>query len=324
MVVAADKGRSAVGAGNVVRPGEALLPGDKGFGCRFVLGGGPKGRAETVEVRLLRPGLVDGRQAQDRWFVPARRGMTAVAAYAFDTPETVKPGNWTLELYLADALLAQKRFVMVAGQPAAATPFADPPAPEPVAVPAQPFVSDPPGSPAGSVSSPEAQVVVPPAAPAKAAAAVSPSPSPVPVPAAPAVTAGPRSSASPPAMPSKRPTPFAAPKRPAGQAGTVAASAGKPAGGPPSGGNAFLTLQVGVFSSSDNAEALAVRLRAKGLPACLSVEGAGSGRRYRVLAGRFGDRRAAMANRAEIASRAAVKPVLFTVTPERAAGLRCH
>jgi len=65
-------------------------------------------------------------------------------------------------------------------------------------------------------------------------------------------------------------------------------------------------------------------LRTRGLPACLATEGEGGQRRYRVLAGRFGDRRAALALRSEVMGVAGNTTVLFQVNAAQVARLRCH
>jgi cell division protein FtsN len=323
-------------AGGPSRPGQTLLPGDKGFGCRFTLLGEPKGSLENVEVRLSRPGAVGGGEVRDRWFVPTRRGGAALAAYAFAGPDEVGEGVWTLELYLADVLLAQTRFEAVAAKDAAvaiaepsgrwpaapkapvaagsgtpssstaAGPFAatdgSPNMPAPAAAPAS--ATPPAPAPVAATPPDNRQPVSPPSSP-KTAAAVKTVPAPVPAPKPPAVAASPergpvRGAA---VAPGRTPPPAAA-KAP------VAAG--------------FYALQTGLFVDAENAEGQATRLRARGLPACLAVEGEGSRRRYRVLAGRFGDRRAAQAFSSEVRGVSGVAPLLFPVDAAQAARLRCH
>jgi cell division protein FtsN len=323
-------------AGGPSRPGQNLLPGDKGFGCRFTLLGEPKGNLENVEVRLSRPGAASGGEVRDRWFVPTRRGGAALAAYAFAGPDEVGEGVWTLELYLADVLLAQTRFEAVAAKDAAvavAEPSGRwPAAPKaPVAAgsgtpspstAAGPFVAT-----AGSPST---------AAPAAAPASVTP-PTPAPVAAAPPAS---RQPVPPPPSPKTVaavktvPAPVPAPKPPAvaasSERGPVRGAAVAPGRTPPPAAAkapvaaGFYALQTGLFVDADNAEGQAARLRARGLPACMAVEGQGGGRRYRVLAGRFGDRRAAQAFSAEVRGVSGVAPLLFPVDAALAARLRCH
>ncbi len=54
------------------------------------------------------------------------------------------------------------------------------------------------------------------------------------------------------------------------------------------------------------------------------MEGAGNKRRYRVLAGRFGDIRTARAVRAEVAAAAGSGAIPRQVDPATAARLRCQ
>ena len=103
------------------RSGLALEPGDRGLGCRFRIGGEPRGETVLVEVRLTRPTLVGGGQAVDRWYVPARRGETALAEHRFVAAGEAAPGQWDLALYIDDQLQAERRFE-VQGAPSEASP----------------------------------------------------------------------------------------------------------------------------------------------------------------------------------------------------------
>ena len=86
----------------------------------------------------------------------------------------------------------------------------------------------------------------------------------------------------------------------------------------------FVALQTGLFADAANAQGQAAKLRGRGIPACLVEEGQGKTKRYRVLAGRYGERRAALAARNEVRAAAGVSPLVFEVAPGMAAGLRCH
>lgn len=316
--MAAEPGLGEIAGGGPSRLDATLRPGDSGFGCRFTLEGDPRGSLETVEVRLSRPGAVAGSVARDRWFVPVRRGSAAVAAYAFADPGEIREGEWTLELYLGEALLAQKRFEVAADT---ASPLAMPVAAHEEADP-QPEASTSGGAGPVAVTEPahQAESDTPPLP------SVPPPPASLPAPTPPAAT-------SPVAAPPERkpvrasaagPLPHrqAAPE-PAGASGETKASAGPFAARSP-GATRFYALQTGLFADAGNAEGQAARLRARGLPACLSVEGEGGRRRYRVLSGRFGDRRAAQVSRAEVTAVAGASPLLFPVDPDLAARLRCH
>ena len=105
-----------------LRPGEAVFPGDRGLGCRFLLEGEPGGEAVTVEARIWRPAVLGRGEVAERWFVPVRRGEPAVAVYAFGAlpPE---PGTWTLELVREGRVLADRKFEVASG------PASPPPAP---------------------------------------------------------------------------------------------------------------------------------------------------------------------------------------------------
>ena len=73
-----------------------------------------------------------------------------------------------------------------------------------------------------------------------------------------------------------------------------------------------------------NAENQAARLRGQGLPACVAAESGSGGTRYRVLAGRYGDRQVAQASRDAVATVVGGGAVLFRVDPTLASRLRCH
>lgn len=285
------------GAG-VSRPGEVLSPGDKGFGCRFTVPGVPGREAEIVEVRLTRPGASPGALARDRWFLPVRRGTPALAAYAFAGPGEAREGVWTLELYLADVLLAEKRFEVILDRrpdaPAASgADAASPVPPEAVATrPRQPEIADLPAR--GKVSLPAA------------------APESRPEPATRSGPAVPRPVSAPPDSPS--------PGRPARE-GSSTLGVAEPR---PALASGYFALQTGLFAEAGNAEGQAAALRARGVPACLLVEGEGNRKRYRVLAGRFGDRRAALASRAEVKAASGAAPLPVRVEAEQAARLRCH
>ncbi len=287
------------GAG-VSRPGEVLSPGDKGFGCRFTVPGLPGREAEIVEVRLTRPGASPGALARDRWFLPVRRGTPALAAYAFAGPGEAREGVWTLELYLADVLLAEKRFEVILDRrpdaPVASGADAASPAPAPpeaVATrPRQPEIADLPAR--GKVSLPAT------------------APESRPEPAARSGPAVPRSVSTPPDRPG--------PGKPARE-GRTPPEGTEPR---PAFASGYFALQTGLFAEAGNAEGQAAVLRARGMPACLLVEGEGNRKRYRVLAGRFGDRRAALASRAEVKAASGAAPLPVRVEAEEAARLRCH
>lgn len=86
----------------------------------------------------------------------------------------------------------------------------------------------------------------------------------------------------------------------------------------------YVALQTGLFADADNAAAQAARLRARGLPVCVAVAGDAAKRRYRVLAGRYGDRKAAAAARGEVAALLGVTPLLYAVEASEAGRLRCR
>ncbi|WP_300163361.1 SPOR domain-containing protein [Solidesulfovibrio sp.] len=332
--------------GKAVRPGTELSPADKGLGCRFVPPGKPGAGPAIFEARLTRPSLAGGAPAVDRWHVPTRPGEPAGVTYAFFPPGAAAPGEWLLELYDGDALVASRTFVMPdasASRPAvpAAAPVAAPvesgplPAPElmVVAEAASPTVSDAPaGEAKPAVPASAAAVPVAPDAP------VSPAVPPVaaaPASAVPVVTAAPSAAVVPstvPATPAASPAPAAKaavspPKAPGGVPAKPAAPAlPEPAakGKAREGNKGFVALQTGLFADPRNAEGQAARLRARGIPACLAEEGKGKTLRYRVLAGRFGDRRAAAASVPEVRAAIGASPLVFEVAPGLAAGLRCR
>ena len=349
------------------RSGLVLEPGDRGLGCRFRIGGGPEGETVLVEVRLTRPALVGGGQAVDRWYVPARRGETALAEHLFEGAGETEPGQWDLALYIDDQLQAERRFE-VQGAPkevsptvaaSASPPPATPPTPTVAAasVPAAPppLLPDAPGARSGPspqettaadlaiVLAPEpassgvpeawAASLPPPALPARKTARQTPQP---------AASRKDASPASPPASAAK-----AGAARPDGQApakspspsGKTAVALAKPAPEPrasspapaakspsaPSGqATGYYALQTGIFSMPGNAENQAARLRGQGLPACVAAEPGAGRTRYRVLAGRYGDRQAAQASRDAVTTAVGGGAVLFRVDPTLASRLRCH
>jgi cell division protein FtsN len=346
----------AVSGGGPVRPTAILTSGDKAFGCRFTLVGVPQGNLENVEVRLSRPGAVAGSVALDRWFVPVRRGASAVAAYAFADPGAVREGVWTLELYLADAVLAQKRFeVVAAGGTASPPPEArrkpsasrsiEPPAVS-AATPAGPKTPVPAtsGEPSPSPVAPAIVATVPepetPRAAATEAPAVLPAPVLPPAKEAPAhttpVIAAKTAEPPVPSQASAKASLSSSTKASAAVVSPEKKQAKPPAALPEKNGpspsakvaspvaSGYYALQTGLFSDVGNAEGQAARLRSRGLPACLAVEGGGDKRRYRVLAGRYSDRRAALALRSEVMAVAGNTPVLFQVDVALATRLRCH
>ncbi len=83
-------------------------------------------------------------------------------------------------------------------------------------------------------------------------------------------------------------------------------------------------LQTGLFTEAPNAESQAATLRSRGMPACVAVEGQGNRRRYRVLAGRFGDARVAARARGEVRAIVGAAPLVTRLDAGQLAGLRCH
>lgn len=303
-----------------VRLGETVLPGDKGLGCRFTLTGEPAGGTAVVEVRLSRP-AAGGDSALDRWFVPVRRGEAAVAVYAFAPGQPVAAGPWTLTLVADGVSPVTARFATPVpqgepGPPALTVPpsapppnpsVAPPPPPAPIADPAAgPDVSPgPPGAPASSVDP------VGPSAPSPEPAAAAPPP---PAPPAPSAQAAPTVPAKPAAATPARPA--------AGAAKPAAPTPAKPTH--PAAPAGYVALQTGLFADAGNAAAQAVKLRSRGLPACVAVAGDGAKRRYRVLAGRFGDRRAAGEARAAVSAILGLSPIVYDVDAAEVARLRCR
>jgi cell division protein FtsN len=302
-------------AGKGVRPGDTVSVTDKGLGCRFTPPGKPAGGQVLLEARLTRPTNAEGKTAVDRWHVPARRGEPAAVVYAFYPPGQVTPGTWTLEIYADDVRLAAKTFTVLGSE--MREPAAPPPAEgETPSGPEQPSAASV-ALPAPGKTDPPSQTAAP-SAPARPAPAAALQP-------APGKAASPTQTA-PPAAP-VRPAPAAAPRpeaklppkaRPEAT-GTPAATAS-----PKPGVAGFYALQTGLFSDAANAAGQAARLRAKGLPACVAEEGMGKNRRYRVLAGRYGENRAALAARGEVKAAIGVTPLAYAVPPAQAAGLRCH
>ncbi len=275
-----------------VRPGEAVGASDRGFGCRFVVSGEAGPAPVVVAVRLTRP-LPDGGTAEDVWQASARPGEPAVAAYALVAGLPVTAGEWTLTLTPPDGQPAVARF-QVAGRPAeaAAPPTAMQAAPSAKATAqAAAAVAAAPPAPAESNS---------PAVPQNVQAAAQPS--------RPPAAAASAAKTEPPAAGK------AAAPRPDKHA---PASKAEPAAG-------YLALQTGLFADADNAAAQAAKLRAQGLPACLAVSDKDGKRRYRVLAGRFGDRRAAAAARSAVMAAAGVAPVVTPVAAGDIPKLRCR
>ena len=302
-------------AGKGVRPGDTVSVTDKGLGCRFTPPGKPAGGQVLLEARLTRPTNADGGTTVDRWHVPARRGEPAAVVYAFYPPGQVTPGTWTLEIYANDVRLAAKTFTVVGSE--VREPAAPPPAGE-----ATPEGPEQPS--AAAVALPAPGKADPPAQTAAPAAPMRPAPNATPQPAPnkndpPARTAVPNAP--------ERPAPTAAPR-----SGAKLPPKAKPdaAGTPPvtvplkPGAAEYYALQTGLFSDAANAAGQAERLRAKGLPACVAEEGVGKNRRYRVLAGRYGEKRAALAARSEVNAATGVSPLAYAVPPAQAAGLRCH
>jgi cell division protein FtsN len=304
-----------------VRPGEAVAASDQGLGCRFVVSGEAGQTPLAVAVRLTRP-LPEGGTATDVWQAAARPGEPAVAAYALVAGLPVAAGEWTLTLTPPGGQPAVARF-QVAGRPADAA--ASPPAAMPTAPGAKAAVkaaaAAPRPDPALSVAAPQPPSAAPQAAPALPALA-----------SAPVAPAEPGNQPAPPVAPpaAQTATPAAAPT---GQANASAPHLGpakaepRPKAPPPSKTEpaaGYLALQTGLFADADNAAAQAAKLRAQGLPACLAVSDKDGKRRYRVLAGRFGDRRAAAAARAEVMAATGVAPIVTPVAPGDIPRLRCR
>ena len=347
-----------------LRPGESLSPADKGLGCRFVPPGKAGGAPLFLEARLTRPSGTDGAPVVDRWFVPARRGEPAAVTYAFFPPGAAAPGAWRLELFDGDAPVASQTFVMpepaATGADTDAAPFAVRAAIG-VAAAAQPQQAAPELAPTAAATpdvtaaatsdageqaqtepapeaAPEAMPAPvappPPPASAKALAPRAAAPDQAATPQAPAIAQKAPASAAPSEAPQKTSaagktvaspvpkagSPVPATPKPAAVAAKEPAGKGKGKDAP----KGFVALQTGLFADAANAQGQAAKLRGRGIPACLVEEGQGKTKRYRVLAGRYGERRAALAARNEVRAAAGVSPLLFEVAPGVAAGLRCH
>lgn len=363
-----------------VRPGETILPTDKGLGCRFTLPG-QAGEPVLVAARLTRPSVQGGEPVVDRWYVSARRNVPASATYAFFPPGQVTPGTWRLELFAGDTLFGAATFVAPSptgetgpdGKEASALAA-------PAAASADAGTAQPPTSPVTPAEAPALAVA---SGPAPAVTADS-APTPAVGAAGVRATVGVAAPAQPPAgsEPPRRspdvaqqtgtmtatPVPLganAAIPAPAAQAvkASTAASAQAPAPGPSLAQSAasppqvvastkvaagptakaksaaaptqesvpaklpakgFIALQTGLFADAQNAASQAALLRAKGIPACVAEEKPGGKARHRVLAGHFGDKRAALAGRGEVRAAVGVAPLVYAVEPAQAAGLRCH
>ncbi len=340
-----------------LRPGEVLSPAGKGLGCRFVPPGRAGGAPLLLEARLTRPSGAGGAPVVDRWFVPARRGEPAVVTYAFFPPGAAVPGAWRLELFHGDTPVASQTFVMpesaATGEDADAAPFAvraavrnaaagqpqqaaPEPAPASAATPdvaaaatldagggtqAEPAPAAAPEKTPVPVALPAsvARAAGPAAAPQAPAAAQKVPASPAP-PTAPQKTAAVKATAAPPAVKAGAPAPAPAAAKPAAAATREPAEKGKAKDA----AKGFVALQTGLFADAANAQGQAAKLRGRGIPACLVEEGQGKTKRYRVLAGRYGERRAALASRNEVRAAVGVPPLLFEVAPGVAAALRCH
>lgn len=282
-----------------VRPGETVMDTDKGFGCRFTPAGKPGSGPVLLEARLTRPTASGVGTAVDRWRVPARKGEPAAIVYAFYPPGRARPGEWSLEVYDGETRLASTTFTVTG---AAVRGVVEPPAPPdtmPDAMPDAPQEAAPSDPPAGSVPTREAT----PEAPSRPATDT-PAPQPP----------KPKAAAEKPSPPAAA-KPAIAPKTPTKQV------AAKPAATAATG---FYALQTGLFADAANADAQAARLRGRGIPACVAAESGAKGRRYRVLAGRYGDKRAALTMRGEVGRAAGVRPLLFAVDAAQAGRLRCH
>ncbi|UJX42618.1 SPOR domain-containing protein [Desulfovibrio sp. JY] len=310
-----------------VRPGETVMDTDKGFGCRFTPAGKPGSGPVLLEARLTRPTASGVGTAVDRWRVPARKGEPAAIVYAFYPPGRARPGEWSLEVYDGETRLAATTFTVTG---AAVRGSVEPPASE-EALPDAPQEAAPSDPSAGSVPTSEATPQAPsrpatdtPAPPVATSAAPASEAAPRPAPDTASETPGPQS--APKAAPSEaaRPKPAQpAVSKPAATAKGIPAKqvAAKPAATAATG---FYALQTGLFADATNADAQAAKLRGRGIPACVVAESGAKGRRYRVLAGRYGDKRAALTMRGEVGRAAGVRPLLFAVDAAQAGRLRCH
>lgn len=300
-----------------VRPGEAVGAADRGLGCRFVVSGEAGQAPVAVTVRLTRP-LPDGGTAEDVWQAAARPGEPAVAAYALAAGLPVAAGEWTLTLTPPDGQPAVARF-QVAGRPAETAPPTALHTAQGAKTAKTPSAPSRP-EPALPVAALQTAAAAPEPAPATpAVSAASPAPTEPNAPSAPPAAQAAAQPSKPPAAASAAKTePPAAGKASApGPAKSAPASRAEPAAG-------YLALQTGLFADADNAAAQAAKLRSKGLPACLAVSDKDGKRRYRVLAGRFGDRRAAAAARAEVLAATGVAPIVTPVAAGDIPRLRCR
>jgi len=303
-----------------VRPGETVMDTDKGFGCRFTPAGKPGSGPVFLEARLTRPTASGVGTAVDRWRVPAQKGEPAAIVYAFYPPGRARPGEWSLEVYDGETRLAATTFTVtgaaVRGTVEAPAPRdAMPDAPQ-EAVPADPSAGSVPTSEATpqAPSRPATDTPAPPDATAPASEAA-PRPAPdtaseTPEPQSTPKTAPPEAARPKPAQPAVSKPAATAKGIPTKPAATVATG--------------FYALQTGLFADAANADTQAAKLRGRGIPACVAAENGGKGRRYRVLAGRYGDKRAALTMRGEVGRAAGVRPLLFAVDAAQAGGLRCH
>jgi len=289
-----------------VRPGETVMDSDKGLGCRFTPAGKPGSGPVLLEARLTRPTASGVGTAVDRWRVPARKGEPAAIVYAFYPPGRARPGEWSLEVYDGETRLAATTFTVTG---AAVRGTVEPPAPR-EAMPDAPQEAAPSNPTAPSVPADEAT----PQAPSRPA-----TDTPAPPDATPATPPAPQPPR--PKNAAEKPSPPAVAKPVIAQKAPTKPAAAKPAAAPATG---FFALQTGLFADAANAETQAAKLRGRGIPACVAVESGGKGRRYRVLAGRYGDKRAALTMRGEVGRAAGVRPLLFAVDAAQAGGLRCH
>lgn len=283
-------------AGRGVRIGDTVATTDKGLGCRYTLPGRPA-KQTRLEARLTRPLALGEGTAVDRWHLAARRGEPVAVVYSFYPPGRVVPGQWTLELFDGDTRLAVQAFTVTGSEVrGTATP---PPASEPVAGAGDSEVPDRATRAAGSDKPGTPARPAPSEAPASQASQTA-----RPTAAPPRTTAA-KAAVKPEARPAQPPT------------GAVPDSGASAATG-------YYALQTGLFTDADNAAGQAIRLRGRGLPACVAAEGAGGTRRYRVLAGRYGEKRAALAARGEVRAATGITPLVFAVDARLSAGLRCH
>lgn len=292
----------------MVRPDGNVLPGDAGLGCRFTVRGGQRGKPVVVEARLSRPALTGQGQALDRWYVLARRGEIAVAEHVFPERGQALAGTWTLELFIAGRLVAEKPFQVktALGETAPVEPVPQAATEQVVAMVAPPALPSTPVPDLGAARAQARQPQLPAEEPlpksgsrAKAAKTTPPA----------AAAARPR-----PANPNPKTAITPGPARPVSQPQPPAPRA-----------TGYFALQTGVFAEADNARGQAAKLRTRGYPACVAEEKGPDGKRYRVLAGRFGDRHTAMSLRGEVATAAGgAKAVPLAVDSATASRLHCQ